>query len=168
MNELADVAHERLTYDPATGVFAWRSGSRAPRGFAGTPTRQGYIQIQLMGKLYLAHRLAWLMTHGEWPPEDIDHINGDKADNRIANLRQASRSQNLANTRLRRDNRVGVKGVERTSRNVPRPFRAKVGIGGKYVIAPYRATLAEAAADYAQKAAEVYGEFARPAALRVE
>lgn len=91
--------HERLSYDPETGMFRWRHKRRGLRAgsIAGTILSNGYRRIKQGSVLYLAHRLAWFYVHGEWPQRDIDHINGDRDDNRIENLRQATRSQNCMN-----------------------------------------------------------------------
>lgn len=109
---------ELLDYDPETGLFTWRvprligKGMRTlkPGSVAGT-LRKGYILIGIDGTQYSAHRIAWLITHGEWPACDIDHINHDRKDNRIANLRTATRGQNLANSSPRTDNTNGTPGV---------------------------------------------------------
>lgn len=115
-------AHGRLTYvqvarhisyDPATGVFTrLRNGRRAD-----TLMTIGYRRVRLnVGKHQhemLAHRLAWLFLHREWPENEIDHINGDKSDNRAANIRHVTRKQNARNLSLRSDNRSGVAGVNR-------------------------------------------------------
>jgi hypothetical protein len=91
---------ELLDYSPDTGGFTWRvnrartAKANAP---AGTKNNVGYIRIIVCGKQYSAHRLAWLYVHGEWPVGEIDHINRDKADNRLANLRQVTRSENCQN-----------------------------------------------------------------------
>jgi hypothetical protein len=104
-----------LSYDQDTGDFH-RVVSRNPRhpvgAVAGTQHSRGYIVIGLDGMNYKAHRLAWLHVHGEWPTGEIDHINGNKTDNRITNLRIVSRSENMVNRfRARSDNRLGVLGV---------------------------------------------------------
>lgn len=82
---------------------------------AGTRLKNGYwhicVSVNGVKRRFLAHRLAWFLAHGRWPEEDIDHINGDRSDNRIANLREASRSENLQNAAMRSDNTSGVKGV---------------------------------------------------------
>jgi hypothetical protein len=78
---------------------------------AGTLNSHGYWSIKIAGKPHKAHRLAWLYVHGEWPPEDVDHINRARDDNRIVNLRLASRSENIQNSSLRLDNSSGHKGV---------------------------------------------------------
>lgn len=88
-----------LQYDPQTGVFTRRvdcSNSKAG-AVAGSLHPDGYLQIALDGKRYLCHRLAWLYVRGDWPLQMIDHINGCRSDNRIANLRDVSRSVNMQN-----------------------------------------------------------------------
>lgn len=110
-----DVAALRIevSFDPETGVFARRvERPRSPAGSRlGAPCSNGYLMFRVMGQRYLAHRLAWLYVYGAWPDGDIDHINGNRADNRIANLREATKSQNMANTRTQANNRSGVRGV---------------------------------------------------------
>jgi len=114
-----------LTYDPVTGVFRWLNPTnRRLRcgAVAGTPHNRGYTSISLDGVQYLAHRLAWLHVHGHWPPGDLDHRDRDKRNNRIANLRPATRGENVANTPVRRNSASGVKGVERVGKR----WRAKI------------------------------------------
>lgn len=93
---------ELLHYDPETGVFTRRvRTANAIRAGDVTGCRNtiGYLVISVLNRRYLAHRLAWLYAHGEWPVADIDHINGVRQDNRIANLRDVSRSANIQNQR---------------------------------------------------------------------
>lgn len=90
---------ELVSYDPDTGIFirlksGWRKQIGKPVGRKDT---YGYIQIKLFGKAYLAHRAAWLYVHGQWPDGEIDHINGDRSDNRISNLRIVSHALNCQN-----------------------------------------------------------------------
>lgn len=102
-----------LRYDPETGVFYHLTDrKRAKKGsIAGTRHSQGYIQIRIgLGTAFLAHRLAWLYVYGHTPTE-IDHINRNKTDNRLVNLRSVTRDENLRNTKVRSDNASGVKGV---------------------------------------------------------
>lgn len=89
---------ELLHYDPSTGVFAWviPTGSRCNAISAGY-FKRGYIGITINKKMYLAHRLAWLYMTGEWPEYLIDHINGEKSDNRFCNLRAANQVGNQQN-----------------------------------------------------------------------
>lgn len=105
---------EVLAYDPETGVFLWKvaTSSRNRVGsVAGVINNVGYRVICVDGKHYLAHRLAWFYVHGTWPPHEIDHINRDRADNRLINLRLATKSQNMVNGNLRSDNTTGHKNI---------------------------------------------------------
>lgn len=115
---MKNVTHERLKeaidYNPITGVFMLlvRTRKRKPGIIASnTNPKNKYARISLDGKLYLAHRLAWFYVHGEWPAEDIDHINHCKTDNRMSNLRSVTRSQNLRNMSLLKRNTSGRVGV---------------------------------------------------------
>lgn len=103
-----------LDYNPETGVFVWKEwrGGKAHAGTAAGRLSRGYVGIGVDGRRYRAHRLAWLYVTGEWPADEIDHINGAKADNRWVNLRQADRSINNQNrVRAHRNNTTGVLGV---------------------------------------------------------
>ncbi len=93
---------DRIHYDAETGVFTWAVAGRGIRvgAVAGVKTSEGYWQIKLGFKAYRAHRLAWFLVHGVWPDGSIDHINGDRLDNRIANLRIASHAVNMQNKRV--------------------------------------------------------------------
>ena len=105
---------EILYYDPETGVFTWRvnrgGGARAG-DVAGYLHREGYIRIGFSGKVYRAHRLAWLYVHGKWPKYEIDHMNRIRDDNRIVNLREASHADNSHNLGLSSKNTSGVSGI---------------------------------------------------------
>ena len=118
-----------LHYDPVTGKFTrlkpW--GSKPAGSPIGGLSSHGYWQISVNKKTYGAQRLAWAYVHNEWPQGQIDHINRDKADNRIENLRVVSRSLNAHNTFLRSTNCTGVKGVSlRSPRNGKIPNKAWV------------------------------------------
>lgn len=105
---------ELLSYDPETGLFfnkVWRSSNATPGSVAGSVQNKGYIMIWIEGRRYMAHRLAWLYIHGEWPDKTLDHINGVKTDNRIANLRLADNSENKQNVPPTSANTSGIVGV---------------------------------------------------------
>ena len=82
-----------LEYKPESGIFLWRHNGK----IAGGKTGRGYFRVYIDGKHYASHRLAWLYAHGHWPNGQIDHINRDPGDNRIANLRDVSASENCKN-----------------------------------------------------------------------
>ena len=103
-----------LNYDPLTGVFIWivTLCNRAIAGsVAGCLKKSGYTQIKISGKTYSAHRLAWLYVYGYFPEHEIDHIDRNKSNNKINNLRHAARQCNARNIGLRKDNSSGIKGV---------------------------------------------------------
>ena len=92
-----------FTYNPVTGVFTYNIGNkRKKKGDVLGSNSNGYLMCQIKGKGYKLHRLAWLYVNGVFPSQCIDHINHDKKDNRIDNLRDVSHKENLRNTKLRK------------------------------------------------------------------
>lgn len=118
MKVTAERVREVLAYDPETGVFTWRihRASNARAGDVAGTSDNGYIKIWIDGRQYRAHRLAWLYVHGVWPAHEIDHINRDKTDTRIANLRPVTRKQNCENQSALRPNTSGHRGVSWNTR----------------------------------------------------
>lgn len=105
---------ELLSYDPETGILRWKakpSRQVSIGDIAGYINQDGYVAIKIAGKGYCAHRIAWMLTYGEFPSGYLDHINGVRHDNRIINLRVACPSQNAANGPIRSNNTTGVKGL---------------------------------------------------------
>ncbi len=103
-----------LTYSKKTGEFIWLISPRASvkiGQIAGTKNKNGYIHIKIRQKIYLAHRLSWFWMTGHWPKSQMDHINGDKSDNKWYNLREATRQQNNLNRGHNKNNTSGYKGV---------------------------------------------------------
>lgn len=138
---------EYLVYDADTGQFTrLMSATRTDRigEIAGKNRPNGYRDIKIAGKDYLAHRLAWLYVHGEWPADQIDHINGVRSDNRIDNLRLVSRKQNMENQTLHVNNKSGYRGVYWCKVNGK--WRARVKHQGKHCEAGLFDVLEEAAA----------------------
>jgi hypothetical protein len=122
---------ELLDYDPETGVFTWKRfmGGFAKAGsVAGSIDSHGHRQIKVDGRLYLAHRMVFVYLFAAAPSE-VDHINRDKLDNRLANLRPVTRSENLHNSPPNRRNRVGVKGVHWIARL--NKWQAYISAGGR-------------------------------------
>jgi hypothetical protein len=156
-----------LDYDPGTGIFTWKVRTGMPPYWnpkyagkrAGSLNCQGYCHIAIDSKNYKAHRLAWLYHYGEMPRLDIDHINGDKSDNSIANLRIATDSQNLANAKMYSGNTSGVKGVAWDARS--RKWKAYVRLRGTYHHLGYFTNIADAARARLAGAERLQGEFTR-------
>lgn len=109
----ADELRSHLRYEPETGQFYWLHSGKGhfANVVAGNRRPDGYIRINVAGHLYYAHRLAWLYMTGEWPENQIDHINMDPSDNRWTNLRAATPRQNRGNRKVQRNSRSGIKGV---------------------------------------------------------
>lgn len=102
-----------LDFDKSTGIFRWRIKwyRMNPGDTAGTPDGRGYWHIMISRRSYKSHRLAWLHTYGEWPGGDIDHINGDRSDNRVSNLKICTNAENGQNRGLNKNNKSGHVGV---------------------------------------------------------
>jgi hypothetical protein len=115
-----------LQYNPSMGVFTRIASKRIDRlgKEPGSLNTKGHVQIRIDGVLYVAHRLAWLYVNGRFPDNQIDHINGDKTDNRIVNLREATNKQNQENVPLQVNNTSGYRGVSFDKRL--KKFRAYV------------------------------------------
>lgn len=124
---------DRLNYDPTTGIFTWKQDgyNRVVKAgdVAGFDKCNGYWQLCLNKVKYNAHRVAWFYVHGEWPENDIDHINGNRGDNRIDNLRSVTRSVNLQN--LRGPRKIGTSGYLGVTQKGSR-FLAQIGANGKH------------------------------------
>jgi hypothetical protein len=123
---------EKLIYDSLSGIFWWKSnaiGRASLDNPAGSKDAKGYCRIMINRKMYLAHRLAWLYVNGVWPKSQIDHIDGNPLNNRYENLRECDSSQNICNSKLRRDSKTGVKGVSWHSQ--AKKYNVRVCINGK-------------------------------------
>lgn len=131
-----------LSYDPESGVLTWRErgsmdcprdgGKRWNSRYAGQEAfrvvHTGYRQGMVNRVMVRAHRAAWAIYYGRWPDGDIDHINGNRSDNRIANLREVSRADNAKNQRPRKNSKSGILGVCRHGKD---RWKAYIKVGDK-------------------------------------
>lgn len=139
-----DFLNSLLRYEPETGKLFWKPRDkemfRSDRQFktwntrfsekeAGSVGNHGYRAVIVMGKAYLAHRLIWMMVYGDWPPEQLDHINGDRQDNRLSNIRRVSNAENCKNLGMKKDNSSGITGV--SWRPDINKWTARIRVNGK-------------------------------------
>lgn len=162
----AERLREVVTYDPETGIFRWTSAVSSTKVRAGDVagyvcSTLGYVMMGVDGASYRAHRLAWLYVHRRWPSNQIDHINGAKDDNRLANLREATAQQNVANRGRHKNNQSGFKGVV-WHRGAKR-WRAYINADRKFHHIGYFDSAEEAHAAYVDVAERTFGAFARAA-----
>lgn len=170
---------ERLNYDPETGILTWKvrpvdtfsagpsqtakrkcvawNNKYAGKRAATSVGNHGYYSIRMDRVRYLAHRVIWLLVHGRWPSEQIDHANGNRLDNRMSNLREASNGQNAAN---RPHTHPGLKGARR------RPsgrWHAQISVNNRQIHLGVYDTAQEAHDAYVAAAEKYFGNFARAA-----
>ena len=123
-----------LNYDAETGLLRWKDrpkflsdkGSRSGKLAMNCPTVYGYLQGGVLGYVGVTHRVIWALVYGYWPRQ-IDHINGNRQDNRIVNLREVNDAENHKNHRMRHDNKTGFNGVQRYGDR----WRAEIGVNWK-------------------------------------
>ncbi len=127
--ELSKLVH----YNPKTGSMTWKKSRGSVS--AGMPLKSkhkdGYFMAWVNKKLYLVHRLAWLYVTGEFPKQEIDHINGDRTDNRIKNLQDVSKTENQKNASIRIDNTSGMTGI--SFRKQTKKWRAYINHNSKII-----------------------------------
>ncbi len=149
----AEKLRELVHYDQECGRCTWkvRTARRVKVGdVAGCPDGHGYLQIMVQSRLHKAHRLAWLYMCSNWPKDQIDHINRDRSDNRITNLREVTNKQNQQNRSNRSDNTSGHPGVYWSKR--ASKWQAEITHNKKKIHLGYFTDIEEAIA--ARKAAE--------------
>lgn len=154
-----DLLHELFEYRDDGNLY-WRENGAGRRDIskpAGTMRKNGYIQIRINRKIYLAHRLVFLMHHG-FLPKEVDHIDGNEANNAVENLRLATPSQNMRNRGKQSNNKSGFKGVSWDKRKAK--WRATIGINRKYKHLGYFDCPEQAYGAYCQAAAEIHKDFA--------
>lgn len=149
----------QLIYDPDTGIFKWKvnKGRVKVGDIACNINDTGHVRIIIDGTRYYAHRLAWLYTYGEFPDGMVDHINRVKDDNRIANLRVVSKSQNAMNTKLHKHNTSGYRGVSLHKKS--NKWKAKIEKDKVQIQLGLFKTKEEAAEAYMIASIKYFGEF---------
>lgn len=159
------ITQERLKelfhYDADSGNFtkASNGGKRKAGDLCGTTNAHGYRTMKVDGSMYYAHRLAFIYMTGNQPKHFIDHINGNKSDNRWINLREATRAENSMNRGKLSNNKSGFKGV-RLDKRCNR-WIAQIVINKKQVVIGRYDTKQEAADAYAKEALKIHGEFCK-------
>lgn len=155
-----ELIKEHISYNPDTGILTRLKCDARPDLIgkpAGYINSNGYIAVAIKGVSYKAHRIAWLLFHNEWPEEDIDHIDRDKSNNRISNLRKASRAMNSANVGVRRDNTSGYRGVSFNAEHGK--WFAQIISNNKKIFLGYHKTAELASEAYQSAAKKLFGEF---------
>jgi len=155
-------ARKYLDYNATTGEMRWKIWPRTGRPSGReilTTNAQGYRVVVLMGRQYRVHRVAWLMMYGKWPPELLDHANGNRTDNRLVNLREANRAENNRNRCMSRNNTSGFKGV--TYDKNRKKWQAKIWRNNKAIHLGRYASAQQAFAAYCKASREYHGEFRR-------
>jgi hypothetical protein len=148
----ADDLRSKLNYDRETGLFTDHEGR-----VRGTLNKKGYLVLTVLGRTCRAHRLAWLYEKGEWPADQIDHINGVKNDNRIANLREATNRQNVQNRPAQANNKLGIRGVRQHPRT--KLYEAWIWVNGKRTFVGCFKDPQLAGEAYAKAARKHFGDF---------
>lgn len=151
---------EWFDYSPETGELFWKKSpaTQIKVGMkAGYKGAKGYYRVKIKGQLYLLHRVIWALHNGEWPKECLDHVNGDKSDNRISNLREATWTENRRNG-SQRGGKSQYTGV--TWHNQTKKWMARFRGEGDQVFLGLFSCEKEAAKAYNKAAKNVYGDFA--------
>lgn len=156
-----EILEANVEYNSEAGVFTAKTGGRAGWKIGepiGTIDR-GYLRIRLNGKYHAAHRIAWLLVYGSLSENDqIDHIDGNRSNNKILNLRLATHGQNCRNIKIPKHNRSGIKGVHWS--NHSKKWRAQIRLNGKRIFLGEYTNKEDAHAAYCDAAIKLHGEFA--------
>ena len=150
---------DAFCYDPETGLVTHRTqparGPSKAGDVAGCVEHPGRIRVRYKGHRILAHRIAWAIYYGEWPRDLLDHANGNGLDNRIANLREATHSQNMRNRKTHKHSKTGVRGVAFEDGS----FRASITTDGKRARLGFFQSIEAASAAYMTASESIHGAF---------
>lgn len=171
-----ELLRQLLDYEPETGTLKWKTRTAGmfatkrafstwnsrfagKEAFTAKDSMHGYRVGNVNYKLCMAHRVIWAIVHGEYPEYDVDHINGNRGDNRLINLRAATRSQNNCNSGTRKDNKSGYRGVSFHSQYGK--WEARIYADKKKYPLGFFETAEEAAEAYRLASLRLHGEFSR-------
>lgn len=149
-------------YNPETGILKRRifAGPNAKAGdVVGCPNSGGYLRVVISGKYFPVHRVIYAMHHGKWPKLFIDHVNGNVQDNRISNLREATREENNRNNKVYKNNKSGFKGVSWHPRD--KKWYANIGVNNKMIYLGSFDSPEDAYSAYCNAANKHHGKFSR-------
>lgn len=154
-----EVLNKLFIYDEKNGLLKRREskGNKCAGSVVGVVSTHGHLSVEISGKSYGVHRIIWKMYYGDDPVSDIDHINHDPKDNSIENLRIATVSQNLANSKIYKCNKTGFKGVSETRSG---KFRARIRVNSVLLYLGEYKTKFEASSEYRKAANKYFGDFA--------
>lgn len=153
-----------VSYDPSTGDIRWlHDGHLRKAGDLAGWTSKGYRSVRIDGRTYMHHRLAWLYVYGRFSNVEIDHIDMNKSNNEICNLREATKSDNKGNTRPSRANKTGVKGVHFHTESGK--YRAAIKRGGKLFSIGRFSSIDEAKKAYDAASIAIFKEFSAASAM---
>ena len=125
----------RIRFDG--GQFYWSDHEHALRRLVGRRLAQkrhsnGYLSIRLNSVTIMVHRAIWALHYGEWPKGELDHLDGDKLNNRVENLRDGTKAQNMRNQKVRKDSTSGFPGVHFCKDKARKPWAARIGLNGTW------------------------------------
>lgn len=156
----AEYLRQILMYDPDTGALQWRTHARASWVGRSAPIKAGnYLRVQIDGRTYAAHRIAWKMFTGSEPVALIDHRNGNGHDNKIANLRPATYHENNRSSSKQHNNKSGYKGV--SWHKHAKMWTAQIRDGKRKICLGYFKDPEDAHQAYCGAAKAIHGDFAK-------
>jgi hypothetical protein len=155
-----NMLRSEMEYDQKTGHFKWlvNKGGKRSGNIAGCLRPDGYRAIKFDGKHYLAHRLAWFYVYESMPKKELDHIDGNRDNNKINNLREATSSQNKQNTKMSKQSKSGLKGAH--YHKISKKWLSRIKVNKKTIHLGYFDTKEEAHEAYKSAANDMFKEFA--------